>query len=383
MAIEKNQMRRTSARPLGQSLRKFSTAPEGEEAEKPKKKVKEEKKVGFLDSIKAELGYAQELVDKFSGPKRVRKRTAEDIEVARKRWEEGGQVRASRGEVEEKKEDEVDFSLMSEKEREAYDAKEAAEAEVLEKLNATPLIHVGDDETVWEKRIAEMKERFRSTAPMKKLRGLRREALVSDNPAVAAARDMKFDLEDAVEDLTDTYETSQHPVVWKAREIADATTGETETGWAIGELRRVDPGFDMNLFLEDMEEYMIPFVIEGFLRNDTKLLKQITEEQAAAVIFAVGREREVKGHTWDTRILDISNIDFLSCSVEHDVPFITISFVCQHVHCIKDKKGEIVEGSESEIKSVYYIWKLRQDKELADFDYILTEFMLHRVYALV
>jgi hypothetical protein len=41
-----------------------------------------------------------------------------------------------------------------------------------------------------------------------------------------------------------------------------------------------------------------------------------------------------------------------------DIPYITMSFVCQHVHCIKNKKGEITEGSESEIKNVFYVWKV-------------------------
>jgi hypothetical protein len=44
--------------------------------------------------------------------------------------------------------------------------------------------------------------------------------------------------------------------------------------------------------------------------------------------------------------------------------------VCQHVHCIKNKKGEITEGSEAEIKNVFYVWKVRREMEnTEDFDW--------------
>ena len=44
--------------------------------------------------------------------------------------------------------------------------------------------------------------------------------------------------------------------------MQDKALGETEIGWAIGEIQKVDPAFDINLFLEDMEEYMIPVVVK-------------------------------------------------------------------------------------------------------------------------
>lgn len=46
---------------------------------------------------------------------------------------------------------------------------------------------------------------------------------------------------------------------------------------------RIDGGFDVNLFLEDMEEYMIPAVITAFLTPTMSILKEVRRAHANAM----------------------------------------------------------------------------------------------------
>lgn len=63
----------------------------------------------------------------------------------------------------------------------------------------------------------------------------------------------------------ETFETSQHPMIWKMRDASDVIFSETETGHALGELRKIDPSFDVMDLVQDVEEYMIPVVINSRL----------------------------------------------------------------------------------------------------------------------
>lgn len=359
--------------------------PSEDPSETPKEKTPEKSEFHRF-SLAKEFQHIKEFAAKYSGPRRERRRVAEDIAETKKKWASGELLKRKKAADPSGKkpvEEEVDLESMSPEERQAYEAKMEKEQEELAKLNATPLMHVGDTETVWEKRIASMKERLRRTWPAANWRALRRKAAVSDNPVLQQARDMRDDMADNVQDIKEFYGTTQHPVISRVRDGVDNVTGETETGWAIGEIRRVDPAFDIQLFLEDMEDYMIPLVIESFLKGDMHVMSSVMEEKAHGGAFSSCREREVLGHYWDPRILNVDHLDFQGASVENETPFVLFSFVCQHVHCIKDKKGVIVEGHPGEVKSVYYAWRLRRDFDNPDFDWKIVDMHYQRIFSLV
>jgi import inner membrane translocase subunit TIM44 len=252
-----------------------------------------------------------------------------------------------------------------------------------EKKEWLPPISLGSDETVWETRFANLKEKIRQTSPFKAARQTRRTLQYSDNPVIEQVRGAKEAVEDQIEDARETYETSQHPLVWKVRDAEDAVFGETEQGFAIGEIQFNDPSFSINKFLEEMEHYMIPIVVEACLKGDKELLDSVTEEQAQRVVFASLKERETLGHYWDRRILDISHVDVQNVTMVNEEPLIILSFVCQHVNCVRNAKGKIVEGGQGIFKNVFYQWVLRRDFDSDDFDWKIRELSSQTIFSLV
>jgi import inner membrane translocase subunit TIM44 len=47
--------------------------------------------------------------------------------------------------------------------------------------------------------------------------------------------------------------------------------------------------------------------------------------------------------------------------VDND-PFVICQFHCQQLKCVRDKFGNVVEGSPDNIHRVYYFWGLQQEK---------------------
>jgi len=363
-----------------------TTETKAEDAAGKTEKV-EKKPDGPPFSFSREFTYIKEYAAKYSGPRRERRRIAQDVEETKQRWAAGELLKRKKAATEasapKKRPEEEDLAHMTKEEREAYEAKLLQEEEEVARINSTPLMHVGDNETVWDQRLTAIKDRLRRTWPATSWRKLRRTASMSDNAVLQQARDIKDDMADNVQDIKEFYGTTQHPVISRLRDGVDNVTGETETGWAIGQIRRVDPAFEIQLFLEDMEEYMIPLVIEAYLKGDMVVLSTVMEEKAHGGAFSSCREREVLGHYWDSRILNVDHLDFQGATVENEIPYVTLSFVCQHVHCVKDKKGVIVEGHAAEVKSVYYAWKLRRDLDNPDFDWKVVDMHCQRIFSLV
>lgn len=169
----------------------------------------------------------------------------------------------------------------------------------------------------------------------------------SDSAAAKKIVGVTSKLKEEMEELKENWETSQDPRVWKMRDAADRVFGETEIGHAIGEIMRADPTFELHTFLMDMENYMIPVIVEAFRRGDQKLLIQCVDGNARHQVWATFKERDIQKVDWDDRILDIRALDLAAARVIDDVPCLSVSFVCQHVNCHRAvKDGTIVQGSE-------------------------------------
>ena len=69
-------------------------------------------------------------------------------------------------------------------------------------------------------------------------------------------------------------------------------------------------------------------------------------------------------------------------TIHRDVPLIVVTFVCQHVHCVRERETDkIVEGSETDIHHVHYVWYLAQDLE-SEFEWRVVEMAAQRIFAI-
>lgn len=326
------------------------------------------KSEGILEKMRKEVLYLRQALDKAGGSQSMKKKrmTTEELRAAIQRR--------------------VDFENKT-AEAAAAAAKAAENGEVPEAAEEQPFmapVVLDGNETVWERRINNLKESLRGSAPLRAIRRAKRSIAQSENPVIASTRNIKESMEDKIEDIREAIETSQHPLVWRAVELQDKMFGETETGFALGEIKKVDPSFQVTTFLQEMEEYMIPTVVGAFLRADQLILSSVMEAEsdASRVVTATIQERIARNVYWDTRILDIKRIEFEGAALVNDTPLIMLTFSCQQIHCIKDKTGKIVDGSESDIRNVFYQWVVRRDTG-GEFDWKIVKMVYQHIQALV
>ncbi|GAB7363897.1 hypothetical protein MBLNU230_g4460t1 [Neophaeotheca triangularis] len=160
--------------------------------------------------------------------------------------------------------------------------------------------------------------------------------------------------------LKTVYAESENPLISTARSVSDRIAGffaENETAQVIKKFREMDPSFQLEPFLNDMRTYILPEVLEAYVKGDIEVLKQWLSAAQFQVYSALMHQYTTAGLQSDGRILDIRNVDILSARIidPGDIPVFVIMCRTQEVHVYRNKKsGELAAGMEDKVQQVTY-----------------------------
>ncbi|PNS19832.1 Mitochondrial import inner membrane translocase subunit tim44 [Sphaceloma murrayae] len=160
--------------------------------------------------------------------------------------------------------------------------------------------------------------------------------------------------------LKSTYAESENPLISTARSITDRVAGffaENETATVIKKFREMDPSFQVEPFLQEMREYILPEVLDAYVKGDVETLKLWLSAAQYQVYAALMQQYTQHGLKSDGRILDIRNVDILNARMLEpgDIPVFVIMCRTQEVHVYRNKKsGELASGMEDKVQQVTY-----------------------------
>jgi len=155
-------------------------------------------------------------------------------------------------------------------------------------------------------------------------------------------------------------EESENPVVEFGRSVADRFAGffaENETAMVIRKMREIDPNFQLEPFLRELREYILPEVLDAYVKGDTETLKAWLSAAQFNVYHALNKQYSANGLMLDGKILDIRNVDILSARIldPGDVPVFIITCRTNEVHVYRDlKTKELKAGVEDRVQQVTY-----------------------------
>ncbi|KAF2223043.1 hypothetical protein BDZ85DRAFT_319336 [Elsinoe ampelina] len=160
--------------------------------------------------------------------------------------------------------------------------------------------------------------------------------------------------------IKSTYAESENPLISTARSITDRVAGffaENETATVIKKFREMDPSFQVEPFLQEMREYILPEVLDAYVKGDVETLKLWLSAAQYQVYAALMQQYTQHGLKSDGRILDIRNVDILNARMLEpgDIPVFVIMCRTQEVHVYRNKKsGELASGMEDKVQQVTY-----------------------------
>ena len=159
--------------------------------------------------------------------------------------------------------------------------------------------------------------------------------------------------------LKSSYAESENPLVSTARSISDRVAGffaENETATVIKAFRAMDPSFQLEPFLQDMREYILPEVLDAYVKGDTETLKLWLSAAQYQVYAALTHQYATAGLKLDGRIVDIRNVDILNARMlENEIPVFIVTARTQEVHVYRNAKtNELSAGMEDRVQQVTY-----------------------------
>ncbi|XP_031137162.1 mitochondrial import inner membrane translocase subunit TIM44-like [Sander lucioperca] len=166
------------------------------------------------------------------------------------------------------------------------------------------------------------------------------------------------------------YDESDNALVRASRAVTDRVTGflgglfsKTEMSEVLTEIVKADPTFDKDSFLKQCEKDIIPNILEAMIRGELDVLKDWCYEATYSQLAHPIQQARGLGLLFQSKILDIDNIDLAMGKMMDQGPVLIITFQAQVVMVIRSPKGEIVEGDPEKVMRMMYVWALCRDQE--------------------
>lgn len=106
--------------------------------------------------------------------------------------------------------------------------------------------------------------------------------------------------------------------------------------------------------------------LQAFIAADLSTLRDWCAEPCYNVIEQAIQQRKQMGLVFDSKILDIRDLDIIKAIMMEEGPVLIMSFTAHQVKCIRDAGGAIVEGGENHVELSMYVFAMRRQPHVWD-----------------
>ena len=173
-------------------------------------------------------------------------------------------------------------------------------------------------------------------------------------------------------DLKIMYEESENGFVSTVRSVTDKIGSffdETEGAKVIKTFKQMDPAFNQEDFLREVRAYILPEVLDAYVKGDADVLKLWLSEAPYNIWASTAKSYREKGLYSAGRVLDIRGVDIMQSKILQpaNIPVFVIGCRAQEVHLFKNAKtNEIEAGMEDRIVLSTYVMVVTREAEKLD-----------------
>lgn len=170
------------------------------------------------------------------------------------------------------------------------------------------------------------------------------------------------------------WDDSENPFIMLLRKISGKFHNffaETESGRVFTQFKLMDANFNSHSFTKHLREYVVPEILEAYIKGDEKVLKKWFSEAPFNVYAAQQKMFKEKQLFSDGRILDIRGVEIVSAKMlaPQDIPVLVVGCRAQEIQIYKKiKTGEIAAGGDSNIVMSSYAMVFTREAEQIDDD---------------
>lgn len=120
-------------------------------------------------------------------------------------------------------------------------------------------------------------------------------------------------------------------------------------------LRKNDPSFSLKNFLDGATN-AYEMIVKAFAEEDLETLKNLMDKKIFADFKRAIEDRQQRKMTLETTIIRVVDVQAEKIEKESSKALVTVTFVTEQNHLLKDESGQISKGSPRQIEEVTDVW---------------------------
>ena len=141
------------------------------------------------------------------------------------------------------------------------------------------------------------------------------------------------------------------------RDITDHVPEDSELAQTLAAMKRVEPSFSVSEFLQGARG-AYELIVMGFERGNLDEIQPFLSEEVFETFVSVVADREDKGLTIEAEFIGVREMGLVDAQFYKDSnrAEITVRFVGELTSVVRDRGGDIIEGSPNTIKRQKDSW---------------------------
>lgn len=157
------------------------------------------------------------------------------------------------------------------------------------------------------------------------------------------------------------------------RDVVDHVDENSAAARALYEMKEVDPDFTVTEFLQGARS-AYEMIVMGFERGELAEIKPFLADDIYETFAEVIHAREEQGLTVEANFVGMREVKLVDATYDDDTGEgeLVIRFVAELTSAVRDKSGEIIEGSTTEIKRQKDTWAFARKMGSDDPNWLLV-----------
>lgn len=145
-------------------------------------------------------------------------------------------------------------------------------------------------------------------------------------------------------------------------DIVDNVEEDSPAADALARMKRVEPSFGVTDFLGGARQ-AYEMILMGFERSEMAEIKPFLADDVYESFAEVVEAREEQGLTIEAEFVGVREMRLLDATFDDDsrLAEITVRFIGELTQVVRDRAGEIVEGSPTQIKRQKDVWTFARE----------------------
>jgi predicted lipid-binding transport protein (Tim44 family) len=151
----------------------------------------------------------------------------------------------------------------------------------------------------------------------------------------------------------------------------EGEVGSDPLGIGLNEIRSFDATFTTQEFVSG-GRIAFEHILGAYAAGNSDVLKPLLSNEVFANFDQAICARGNAGETMEETLISIKSADVVEAYMEDTVAYITVKFISEQVHAIRNKDGEVIDGDPSNVTEAADFWTFSHDMKVQDPNWILV-----------